>query len=352
VPAESNLTEELKTYIKTILAMKSSTKMEQLESIPEPIRALLTLSVAGPYRFIRAPYSSMIEAQFLVAESDPESGGTDCDGLVFVRGEQGWRLDGGHYVIPIQTEPVSRRKSEISRIVGKAIMQKSTPVVLRQDGTWDSEDSPDSRSGTNSASTGYDLNGSELTFAIDDNGRRTWRRLDNKALPVHIEAVSSELKQALDHYIESLSSGNVQEFLANGGAGNKEFESYHSLKYCENQSKGADSFCDGVNELLENCENEAKANPDSLCNPIKSKYGETNLKTLLKELLERAIQQVDIPSAVQELKRLRSATPRISPIVFSPDFEALYTLPPKEASESQTVKRLTGHGSTWTFDNQ
>jgi hypothetical protein len=68
--------------------------------------------------------------------------------------------------------------------------------------------------------------------------------------------------------------------------------------------------------------------------------------------MQQVLPQTDVPVALRELKQLRNEKPRISPIVFSPDFEALYTLPSKAPADRQAIKHLVGHGLSWYFDTE
>jgi hypothetical protein len=58
---------------------------------------------------------------------------------------------------------------------------------------------------------------------------------------------------------------------------------------------------------------------------------------------------VDLSFTLPALKRLRNETPRIARTPFSPDFEALYTLPSEGPAHSQTVTRMAGTGRHGRF---
>jgi hypothetical protein len=185
------------------------------------------------------------------------------------------------------------------------------------------------------------MNGNELDLAIDDHGRGTWRRLHDKAQQMYTETVISDLNRALDRYIELLSAGNIEGFLAEGGEQNDAYMFYSGLEKFGDDSKEANDIYDFL-----------KQNSDT--QGLVQEYGEGHFKQAMKKsLLKAAIQQVDLPSTLQELKRLRGATPRIAPPApFSPDFEAIYTLPPNKSGQSHTVRRMIGHGSTWAIQRE
>ena len=335
VPDESTLAAELKMYIQTTLPTEAHLPMEQGGCPPTVLKGLLRLSMAGPYRFLRTPYSSTIAAQFVVG--DKSRSVSDCNRLVFGRDEQGWKLLSSDYVS--RREPAFNLTTKIAEFSGKAIHHESVPAVLRRDGTWDSDDSsgfPPAFS--DHVFTGYDMNGGEIEFAIDDQGRRTWR-LKRKALQIQADAVVAELNHSLDRYIELLSAGNVKGFITESGGRGEGYEFYRILEKFGDESKEADA----VYNLLKN----------TWHGPLPKEYGGSDFKKAFKKgLLEAVSKQVPMPSALQELKGLRREEPRIAPILFSQDFEALYTLPPRAPGQSQTIKRLTGRGARWTFDSE
>jgi hypothetical protein len=216
-------------------------------------------------------------------------------------------------------------------------------VVLRRDGNFDSDD-PDElqlREWSEKSFIGYDMNGGELQFTMDDRRHGTWKRLNDPRLHIDTGTVVSDLNRALDRYIELLSAGKIEEFLAEGGAESRQYETYRGLKGLADESKESNDAYDFLKKTADGEE-------------ILAQSGEDHFREAMKKaLLEYAIQSVHMPFMLQELKRLRNATPRIaSRTPFSPEFEAVYTLPRKEPSQSQIVRRMTGHGSKWTFHEE
>jgi len=240
VPDEAALAAELKAYTETLLAMNAGAgaNMERQECSPQEMPAVLRASLAGPYRFFRTPYSSQITGIFVATgKSKNETVNTR---LLFARGEQGWKLVGTNCHIDWrQSEMVSSLETKIAEFVGKAEFLKSTQVALRHDGTWDSDDPSELQlpKWVEKTFTGYDMNGSELDLKIDDRGRGTWRRLTKPTLQASADTVISELNRALDRYIELLSAGNVEEFLAEGGEQIESYEFYRGLKEVADDSK-------------------------------------------------------------------------------------------------------------------
>jgi hypothetical protein len=339
VPDEPALAAELKLYVEGILGTHAGSGSDQCG--PEEMRALRA-SLSGPYRFFRTPYSTKIVGEFLAAEKSNNK--TAYTELLFARGEQGWKLvrtdchlDWRRY------ETVSSLNTKLSEFVGAAVLQKSTPVVLRRDGTWDSDEPSDLQlpAYTDQSFIGYDMNGGELQFTIDDRRHGTWRRLHDPSLPIHMDSVVSELNRALDRYIELLSAGNVQGFLAEGGEQNETYEIYRTLEKFGDDSKQANDAYDFLKRTADG-------------QGLLKEYGDNHFKQAVKKwLLEGSIQSVDVQFALQELKRLRNEKPAIaSRIPFSPDFEALYTLSQEEPAQSPTIRRMIGHGSTWTFHRE
>jgi hypothetical protein len=341
LPDEPVLAAELKTYIEAILPKNASTNQDGAACSPEEMQAVLRASTAGPYRFFRTPYSSKIVGQFVGAQKSQNA--TAYTGLVFARGEQGWKLvQTDCHVNWRRYEIVSSLDTKVSEFVGKAVLQKSTLVVLRRDGTFDSDD-PDELQlpeWSEKSFTGHDMNGGKLQFTMDDRGRGTWRRLKDPSLQIQTDLVISQLNRALDRYIELLAAGNIEGFLLESGEQNYTYETYETLEKFGDVSKQANEIYDFL-----------KRDGDGA--RILAEYGDRHFKAALKKaLLESAIQSVDMPFTLQELKRLRNATPRIVRTPFSPDFEAAYTLPPEGPDQSQTIRRMTGQGSTWTFHRE
>jgi hypothetical protein len=344
VPDEPALAAELKAYTEALLAMNpgASANVERQECSPQEMPALLRASLAGPYRFFRTPYSSQITGMFVATgKSKNETVNTR---LLFARGEQGWKLVRTNCHIDWrQSEMVSSLETKISEFVGKAEFLKSTQVVLRHDGTWDSDDPSELQlpKWVEKTFSGYDMNGSELDLRIDDRGRGTWRRLTKPTLQASADTVISELNRALDRYIELLSAGNVEEFLAEGGEQIESYEFYRNLKEAADDSKQANDAYDFLKKTGDGQE-------------ILARSGEEHFKEAMKKaLLQAAIQSVDLKFTLQELKRLRNERPRIAPRVpFSRDFEAVYTLPQKDPTQPQTVRGMTGHGSRWAFHEE
>jgi len=341
VPDEPALAAELKTYIEAILAKNAGMNLEG-GWCPEEMQAVLRTSIAGPYHFFRTPYSSKIMGQFLAAQKSQTA--TTYTGLLFARGEQGWKLVQTHCPVDWRRyELVSSLNTKISEFVGKAVLQKSTPVVLRRDGTFDSDDPSELQlpEWVEKSFIGYDMNGGELQLTIDDRGRGTWRRLNDPSLHIQTDTVISELNRAVDRYIELLTAGNIEGFLAEGGEQNEAYETYRTLEKFGDDSKQANDVYDFL-----------KQTGDGM--GLVREYGDSHFKQAVKKwLLEGSIQSVDLQFTLQELKRLRNQNPSIAPRTpFSPDFEALYTLPQKDPTQPQTVRRMTGHGSTWAFHKE
>jgi hypothetical protein len=334
---DSTLTLELRRYIEATLTANASTQLEKPACSQDQMRSLLRLSMAGPYRFTRAPFSNAIKAEFMAGG---ESSCTTCPGIAFFRRDEGWKLAGCSDDVTAEWysitsvrfagmaalgNPSSVQVKGRFPFIGTPSFQNSAPVFLHEDGTWNFA----ARNGQNlsqGAYTGHDMNGNQLVFEINDRGH-TWRMINGRTLRVHEDAVSAGLNQALDRFIELLSSGSVEEFLAHGGGDSDTNFRFMLVKLCEEPT--------GIADTDEFCENFRQD-------------GKTNFKTLLQQVL----QHVNIAAAVQELKQLRNEAPRISPIVFSPDFEALYTLPPKTPGGPQTIRRLVGHGVSWNFDTE
>jgi len=342
VPAEPALAAELKTYIEAILAKSAGMNLEGAGCSPEEMQALFRTSIAGPYHFFRTPYSSKIVGQFVAFKKSQNA--TTFTGLVFARGEQGWKLvQADCQVGRRQYEMVSSLDTNVSEFVGKAMLEKETPVVLRRDGTFDSDDPSELQlpKWVEKSFTGYDMNGGELQFTMDDRGRGTWRRLNDPSLQIQTHTVISELNRALDRYIELLSAGNIEGFLAEGGQQNEAYETYRTLEKFGDDSKQANDVYGFLKQTGDGMD-------------LVREYGESHFKQVVKKwLLEGSIQSVDLQFTLQELKRLRNQNPSIAPRTpFSPDFEALYTLPQKDPTQPQTVRRMTGHGSTWAFHKE
>ena len=118
----------------------------------------------------------------------------------------------------------------------------------------------------------------------------------------------------------------------NSNGGNPEaYEEYVFLKFCAKPTSDS--------SFVELCKNLGKA--------LEGAGGRT-----FNSQIQQVLEHVDVTAAVRELKQPRSATPRISPIVFSPDFEALYTLPRNEPDRPQIIRRMIGHGAIWYFDRE
>lgn len=338
VPDERGLAAELRKYIETTLAAGVYTTPEKAGGCtPEQMGALLRSSIAGPYHFFRTPYSSKIGAYFIAARS----GTGTYDALFFARGEQGWKLissDYGSY--SRQYKILASLSTKISEFVGRAEPQKSPPVVLRKDGTWDLDDPralqlPDY---VEKSFTGFDMNGNELQFTIDDEGRGTWQPQNQSVRQICNETAISDLNRALDRSIELLSTGNVEGFLVEGVVTNQANDFYRTLEKFGDDSKEANSIYDFLKQTGDG-------------ERLVKEYGESNFKQAAKKwLLEGGIQSVDVPSTLQDLKLLRRETPLIAPIPFSPYCEAIYTLS-KEPGSSPTVRRMKGHGSTWALNS-
>jgi hypothetical protein len=214
---------------------------------------------------------------------------------------------------------------------------------LRHDGTWDSDDPSELQlpKWVEKSFIGYDMNGSELDLRIHDRGRGTWRRLNDPTLQVQTDTVISELNRALERYIELLSAGNIEQFLAEGGEQIDAYETYKSLKELGDDSTQANDTYDFLKKTADG-------------EGLLKEYGDNHFKQAVKKwLLEGSIQSVDLQSTLQELKRLRNEKPSIAPrIPFSPDFEAIYTLPQEGPASSQRTRRMTGHGSRWAFHSE
>jgi hypothetical protein len=340
VPDEPALVAELKAYTETLLAPNGGTNLERLDGSPPEMRAVLRASLAGPYRFFRTPYSSQIMGLFVAA--DTSKNGTVYTRLAFARGEQGWELlTTDHHSHQSAYETISSLNTEISEFVGKAVLQQSDLVVLRNDGTWDSDNPDDLHVATHPAYLGksfigHDMNGEEMHFTVDGQGRGTWRRLQDSAAQIKTDTLISELNRALDRYVELLSAGNIEEFLAEGGEQSHSYEFYRSLKEVADDSKQANEAYAFLKQTADGQE-------------ILAQSGEDHFKEAMKKaLLQAAIQSVDLQFTLQELKRLRNEKPRIAPRTpFSPDFEAVYILPQKDPTQLPTVRRMTGHGPWW-----
>jgi hypothetical protein len=339
VPGGPALAVELKTYIDGILAKNVGTNLDGAGCSPEEMQAVLRASVAGPLRLFRTPYSSKVVGQFVAANKSQNA--TAYAGLLFARGEQGWKL--------VQTdchlgwrsyEMVSSLDSKVSEFAGKAVLQKSIPVVLRRDGTFDSDDPSELQlpEWAGKSFIGYDMNGGELQFTLEDGRRGSWRRLNDPILQIDTGTVVSDLNHALDRYIELLSAGNIEGFLAEGGEQNEAYATYKELEEFGDDRKQANNAYDFLKKTGDGQQ-------------ILARYGEDHFKEAIKKwLLDGALQSVDMPFTLQELKKLRSEKPRIAPrIPFSPDFEAVYTLSAEGPGQSQTIRRMTGHGSRWSF---
>lgn len=343
VPDESTLAMELKSYIEAISKRDASSPMALRACTPEQAATLLRVSTAGPYRFFRTPYSSKILGWFNRAEKSTDR--TVYQALIFSRSEQGWKLLACNCDFSWrQSETISRLDTKISRFVGKGELQKSTPVVLREDGTWDSDD-PEQLGipeYTVKFFKGRDMNGGKIDFTRDGHGRGAWRRESDQVLPLSADTIISELNRALDRYIELLSAGNVEGFLAeSGGQGGDAFEFYRTLQEFGDDSEQANDLYDFLRRTGDG-------------ERLIQQYGESHFKSVVKKwLLEGAIQNVDRSFLLQEFKRLRNETPRIAPPKpFSPDFEAIYILPPKETGQPQAVRRMIGQGPKWAFHSE
>jgi hypothetical protein len=342
VPDEPVLAAELKAHITAILAPSAGTKPDRPGCSQEEMRSLLQASAVGPYRFFRTPYSSKVLGQFLAPETSRNAPHAT---LVFARGEQGWKLVRADcHVNRRQYEMVSGLNTKVSEFVGKAIFRQ-TEVVLRNDGTWDSDDPSELQlpAYTEKTFTAYDMNGGELQLTMDDGGRGTWRRLSDPTLQITTDRIISELVGALDRYIDLLSAGNIAGYLAEGGleSENQAREIYRQLEKLGDDSKEANEVYDFLKQTAEG-------------ESIFKDYGANRFKAAMKKrLLEGAIQSVDLPSTLQELKKLRKARPRIAPRTpFSQDFEALYTLSQEGPAPSQATSKMTGHGSTWALHRE
>jgi hypothetical protein len=342
VPDGPALAAELKTYIEGILAKNTGTNLQEAGCSREEMQAGLRASLAGPLHLFRTPYSSKVVGQFVVAKESQNA--TTYTGLLFARGEQGWKmvqtnchLDWRRYGM------VSSFDSKVSEFVGKAVLQKSIPVVLRRDGTFDSDDPSELQipEWAEKSFVGNDMNGGELQFTIGDRGRGTWRRLNDPSLEMRTDTVISELNRALDRYIELLSAGNIKGFLAESGEQNDAFEAYRAIEKFGDDSKQANDIYDFLKQTGDG-------------ERILAEHGRDHFKAALKKaLLEFAIQSVDMPFTLQELKRLRNQNPNIAPRTpFSPDFEAVYVLSQKDPTQPQAIRRMIGHGSTWAFHRE
>lgn len=341
VPDEPVLAAELKAYTEAMLASKPSVNLEPQECSPLEMQAVLQASLAGAYHFFRTPYSSNIMGLF--AGAAKSNGGTVYTRLLFARGEQGWKLltrdchnNSGSY------EEISGILTKISEFVDKARFG-DTLVVLRHDGTFDPDDPSELQvpRWVGQPFSGYDMNGGKIELRMNDSGRGIWQRLTKPTLSISTDTLISDLNRALDRYIELLSVGNVEAFLAEGGQQIQSYEFYRDLRELADDSNQADDAYDFLRKTGDG-------------QTILAQYGEEHFKEAMKkELLQTAIQSVDVAFTLQELKRLRKETPRIAPRTpFSPDFEALYTTPQDEHAPSQTARRMTGHGSRWAFHRE
>jgi hypothetical protein len=339
VPDGPALAAELKTYIEGILAKNAGTNLDGVGCSAEEMQAVLRASIDGPYHLFRTPYSSKIVGQFVASKNSQNA--TTYTGLLFAKGEQGWELvQTNCQVGRRQYEMVFSLDTKVAEFVGKAILRKSIPVVLRRDGTFDSDDPSELQlpEWDEKSFIGNDMNGGELQFTLEHGRRGTWRRLNDPILQIDTRTVVSDLNRALDRYIELLSAGNIEGFLAEGGEQNEAYTMYKELEKLGDDSKQANDAYDFLKKTGDGQQ-------------ILAQNGDVHFKEAIKKwLLKGSIESVEMPFTLQDLKRLRSERPRIAPrIPFSPDFEAVYTLPPEGPGQSQTIRRMMGHGSTWAF---
>jgi len=344
IPDEPALAAELRTHVTAVLGTNTST-LEQAQCTPDKLRDILVMSMAGPYHFYRAPYSSTITADFVAARKS--KAGTVYTGLKFSRDQQGWRLvdaDCESYSNR-RYELVSISKTQLSAFEGRAHLEGFTPgftwIVLRHDGTWESDVhlSSESLPEPEESFTGYDMNGRETAFTVDRQSGRTWRHVNNEALPIRPEAVLSDLNHSLDRYIDLISAGKLDEFAEEWGEKDP-FEAYKML----DADKSGDN-CTVAKDLCDLFKETADGRA------LLKKYGESHFKEALKNLfLERANRSIEL--LLETMKRVRNATPRITQCKpFEPEFAARYTLVSPGPGQSHTVVRMWGHGSKWAFES-
>jgi hypothetical protein len=342
VPDEPALAAELRKHVKTALRTNAGT-LEYAQCTPDKLRAILLMSIAGPYRFYRAAYSSTITADFVAASKSKE--GTVYSGLRFSRGQQGWRLvnaDCDNYS-NLRYELVSMSNTQLSAFDGRANIEDFAPgfnwIVLRQDGTWESDEHASSESlpQQEESFTGYDMNGRETAFTVNRQSGRTWRRVNNAALPIRAESVLSDLNHSLDRYIQLISAGKLDEFAAEWG----EKDPYEAYKGLDADKSGDDCTKDLCNLFKETDYGKA----------LLKKYGESHFKEALKNFfLERANRGIEL--LLETMKQVRNETPRITLCKpFEPTFAARYTLASQGPGQSKTVVRMWGQGSKWAFES-
>jgi hypothetical protein len=236
-------------------------------------------------------------------------------------------------------------KTQLSVFEGRAHLEGFTPgftwVVLRQDGTWESDGhvSSESLPEQEESFTGYDMNGRETAFTVNRQSGRTWRRVNNEALPVRAESVLSDLNQSLDRYMQLISAGRLDEFAEEWG----EKDPYEAYKMLDADKSGDD--CTVAKDLCDLF----KETPDGKA--LLKKYGESHFKEALKNiLLERANRSRDV--FLETMKRVRNQTPRITLCQpFRPEFAARYSLASQGPGQPATVVRMWGQGSRWAFES-
>ncbi|HLJ91241.1 MAG TPA: hypothetical protein VKZ53_30870, partial [Candidatus Angelobacter sp.] len=342
VPDEPTLANELEAYLKAMLsqdpgpAAQETCNQEQLKTV---VRAALD----GPYRFSRTPFGVKVVAAFIRSGNDGNQ--AVYDRLAFARGSKGWSLihsNCGRRDWPYY-ESLQKLKTVIAPFAGLGGCGESGYGcnILRSDGTWWPDDPEAVEPPRNAVKSfqGYDVNGNKLLFVADD--RPSWRRLSERASTIHPASVLAEVNRTLDKYIELLSSGNVEGFLRETGQKSFYYTAYKDILKHGEDSKEANRIYDFFREGAGGDEAE-----------FIRRAGGIDFKDAVKRLLhDGAIREVDPASLLPKLKRLRQETPRIlSPVPFSTDFEAIYSLPSGESGECQNPYTITGHGSKWKLN--
>ncbi|HLJ91243.1 MAG TPA: hypothetical protein VKZ53_30880 [Candidatus Angelobacter sp.] len=339
VPDEPTLARELKAYLR-VLSSQDPGPAAQDTCSHERLKTVVRAALDGPYRFSRTPFGVNVVAAFIRSGNDGSR--AVYDGLTFTRGPKGWKLihsncgsgDSRSY------ESLLKLKTVIAPFAGLG-GNDAQRFILRTDGTWWPDDPRvfEQPEYSERSFTGYDINGNDLLFVVD--GRFSWSRVSERPLTIHTATVLAELNRTLDKYIELLSSGNVEGFLDETGQESFYYGSYKKILELGDNSQEASAIYDYFRQGTK--EDEAE---------LIRITGGSDFKDAVKRFLhDGANREVDVPSLLLKLQRLRQETPRISsPEPFSPDFEAVYAPQPGEADGCPNANTITGHGSKWKLN--